>query len=860
VRPLKLEIKGFTSFREAQEVDFEGLDLFAIVGPTGSGKSSVLDAMTYALFGEVDRVKGSDTPMREIVSQGQPRMAVSLEFEVGDERYRVARSMPRAGATKILLQRSEGADWVQAGEGADRVRDANRMLRELIGLDFDGFTRSVLLPQGKFSAFMSGDAAQRREILTDLLGLSMFERMGRRARAIARESKERADWTEGSISSQFAHATPEALAAAKGAAVDARERQRLLAEAGERVGSALERWKVLAGEARELESCAKEVAGMARAAARHAGALEAIAERAAESEDAVRTAGDAAREAAERAEAARAGRAEAEEAWGTQADLARAVGDATRLTEVRADLARRRATRAKAAELVPGAKDGVGRAEAELAAAREAADRAGAELAAAAASFEEARHADAVAALVGSLRVGDPCPVCGEALSSVPRRPGAAALREAQRAQERARKAEAEAATKANLAERALDAATAAVHAAEREVVAAHEELERCERDHAALEEAVRSVLGDELPADPAAALASRAAELETLVRAEAEAGEVALGADRALQGARGLRERLAAEAATARAGLEAAPLAAMASRAARVASDLAAPAEEPLPPAEELPSLAAAARSRAVALAGYETLLASAATERTTASPRLLTEARDAAGGLVDGAGSLDSIEAIANAVAAAEKAAIGEQERAAARAESIEADLAKVAAMRAETATLRARAGVFRALAQELQADRVMAFLQAEALRLLAVGGSARLSSLSSGRYALAYEGDEFLVVDRWNGDETRSVRTLSGGETFLASLALALALAEQVSSLAVTEHASLDSLFLDEGFGTLDPETLDVVVEAIEQLGGDGRMVGVITHVRDLADRLPARLEVTKSPRGSTVRRTG
>jgi exonuclease SbcC len=107
----------------------------------------------------------------------------------------------------------------------------------------------------------------------------------------------------------------------------------------------------------------------------------------------------------------------------------------------------------------------------------------------------------------------------------------------------------------------------------------------------------------------------------------------------------------------------------------------------------------------------------------------------------------------------------------------------------------------------------------------------------------------------VDLWNGDEERSVRTLSGGETFLASLALALALADHVRSLSVTDRARLDSLFLDEGFGTLDQEALRVVVDAIEQLADDGRLVGVITHVRELAEHFP-RLEVTKSQRGSSV----
>jgi exonuclease SbcC len=92
---------------------------------------------------------------------------------------------------------------------------------------------------------------------------------------------------------------------------------------------------------------------------------------------------------------------------------------------------------------------------------------------------------------------------------------------------------------------------------------------------------------------------------------------------------------------------------------------------------------------------------------------------------------------------------------------------------------------------------------------------------------------------------------VKTLSGGETFLASLALALALAEGLAQLSAEGRASLalESLFLDEGFGTLDIETLDVVVSALDALHGGQRMVGIVTHVRELAERLPARLEVSR-----------
>jgi exonuclease SbcC len=101
MRPIRLELKGFTAFRDEQRIDFEGLDLFAVSGQTGSGKSSLLDAMTYALFGYVERV---GKQVGQLVSQGQPRMAVKLEFAVGDDRYRVTRSTPSArGATKILL-------------------------------------------------------------------------------------------------------------------------------------------------------------------------------------------------------------------------------------------------------------------------------------------------------------------------------------------------------------------------------------------------------------------------------------------------------------------------------------------------------------------------------------------------------------------------------------------------------------------------------------------------------------------------------------------------------------------------------------------------------------------------------------
>ena len=101
---------------------------------------------------------------------------------------------------------------------------------------------------------------------------------------------------------------------------------------------------------------------------------------------------------------------------------------------------------------------------------------------------------------------------------------------------------------------------------------------------------------------------------------------------------------------------------------------------------------------------------------------------------------------------------------------------------------------------------------------------------------------------------------MRTLSGGETFQASLALALALSSQISALAAAGAARLDSIFLDEGFGTLDAETLEVVATTLEALAQGDRMVGVVTHVAELAERVPVRFRVSRNARTSVITREG
>ncbi len=160
---------------------------------------------------------------------------------------------------------------------------------------------------------------------------------------------------------------------------------------------------------------------------------------------------------------------------------------------------------------------------------------------------------------------------------------------------------------------------------------------------------------------------------------------------------------------------------------------------------------------------------------------------------------------------------------------------------------------------VAHHLPADRFERWLLEEALRELVAGATVLLRELSGGAYSLTLDerSRAFGVVDHVNADTVRSARTLSGGETFLASLALALALADQVAASAAGA-ARLETILLDEGFGTLDPETLDTVAAALEELGARGRMVGVVTHVRELAERLPVRFELRKVGGAATVER--
>ncbi|TFE50057.1 SMC family ATPase [Streptomyces sp. ICN441] len=156
-----------------------------------------------------------------------------------------------------------------------------------------------------------------------------------------------------------------------------------------------------------------------------------------------------------------------------------------------------------------------------------------------------------------------------------------------------------------------------------------------------------------------------------------------------------------------------------------------------------------------------------------------------------------------------------------------------------------------------------RLESYVLAARLEQVAAAATVRLRRMSAGRYTLVHSdarsggkrsGLGLHVVDAWTGKE-RDTATLSGGETFFVSLALALGLADVVTDEA--GGARLDTLFIDEGFGSLDDQTLDEVLDVLDSLRERDRSVGIVSHVADLRRRIPARLEVVKERDGSTVR---
>jgi DNA repair protein SbcC/Rad50 len=818
MRPLRLDLAGFTVFREPTTIDFTEADFFALVGPTGSGKSTVLDAICFALYGTVPRW-GDRRAIVNALAPSAVEGRVRLVFESGGARYvltRVVRRDTRGGVTT----RQAGLEALPAdfdltqfefnaenlGEVlAGTAGEVDVAVAKVVGLPFEQFTKCVVLPQGEFAAFLHAKPAERQKILVNLLGLEVYGRVRERASALASEAEAQVRAADG-VLAQYADANDES----RRIAVERVAVVRTLAIEIDRVLPQLadaERAEAAARAA--LTALDAEVALLT--AVRRPKAVDTLAATAAST----RAAADAATAAVTRAE-------EREEKL--RAELA-AAGDPVALRL----LLDAHAERARLAREAAALEATLTEARGEHEAAERAVAAARADASAASAAVEEAREAwraamatDRAMELRPHLTLGEPCPLCEQPVTTLPPVDVPAAA----------------------------EAAKAAGEAAGRRAKAALTVVEQRDR---ALREFDRSLAAARAQART---LAERLSELDATVAGAptpAQLKQELAGLDEQRRAC----DTAAGEVRTARAAARSAASAASSAEAAlRTAWREFDGARDGLarfaPPAVDRDDLAAAWTALAGWVAGEvaarQTSLVAGAEEVSAASAEA-SAVRSRLETLFTDAGQAAPADQFARAAAVA-------LERAEAALRRVEERIAEAAALRTAREGFERDAIVARTLAGHLRADRFERWLLAEALDALVDGASRILRELSGGQYDLGHAGGEFFVVDHHDAGLRRAVRTLSGGETFQASLALALALSEQLSGLS-TSGASLESIVLDEGFGTLDAVTLDTVAATLENLAARGdRMVGVVTHVAALAERIPVRFEVTRDARTARV----
>ncbi len=842
MRPVKLVLEGFTSFAARAEIDFEGLDLFAITGPTGAGKSSILDGILFALFGETSR----RVSVAELRTQAAPAMKVQLEFACGERGFLVSRVYRGKSAVEFQLHEREGEKWklltAQAKQGGEEIERA-------VGLDFDGFTRAVILPQGAFDEFLRGNPERRTKILMDLLNLHLYQSMMQSANARAARLRDETGSLERQLETDYAGATPESRARIEEAVARLRRelesnraRQEELAPVRQRLielVSAREQWQRMRAELEAARRTERDRAGQER-------------ETSLRMEEAVRRKADA---------------DAAMERTGFQPPVYEQLMEATPLARqietLKSDLMERRARRKQAAAAQTASETAALAAMASLNAARQALQ---------VGSHAEARRrygssdmaAGLAAGLIASsvdttieptlkqaleqaerdldhlraadlrqhLKTGEPCPVCDQIVKKLPS---------------------------------GADANTA--EAARKHLEDTRRQWNDYQLRLAGWSEKNRqafALVGEVL--DPAGALEVLASRLEQLEDAERKGD----AARRDLDARAAESERLEGEIQTATDRLRAA------------SAELVRYPDWNALPVEELEenlkrqrtaktrldelrrdgeeaakahvrALEASAQVRADLL-----FLAKSIEEKAVQTEAAARRVKEIEGQLGSWLTKEREVEPAARALmeeANTLRHALGQSET---QLEILIAKLGRAAAIRSEIEAKSAAERRYRELGTLLNARNFIAYVQRQMLDRLAQLASSQLWTLSNNRYTLtlSHESNDFFVEDHWNAGAMRSARTLSGGESFLASLSLALALSGSVTGMA--QQARLESLFLDEGFATLDAGSLQTAMEAIQLLASDRRMVGVISHLPQLAEQLPARLEVERSATGSVVRR--
>ena len=911
MRPLRLTLSAFGPYAAETTLELEKLGkggLYLVTGDTGAGKTTLFDAITYALYDHSSGGVREGAMLRSQYADPKTPTFVELEFEVKDARYTVRRNpeypRPKARGEGFTTEKADATlTYADGRPPVTKARDVNAAVLDILGLDYNQFCQIAMIAQGQFTKLLNASTEERSRIFRKLFRTQRYAKLQDRLQEEASRLNQQRLAQNTQLDSllaglQVAPDDPDADAlAALCAQTEPATALTLLEELLQRQQAAQEAAAASLADTEARLDAIQQQLGAARPAldaakaesARHADdaarldaltgqvtqartaltaydELDALCQEQKQAQDAAQLAGALAAKRRTQLEALDASLAAADTALAVLVDAPTrqlALQNQAAQLEARSTaldaLAQRLADSQKQARQARRAQDAYRAAAArqdEARARRDALDRA---------------FLDAQAGLLAQeLTEGAPCPVCGST-----HHPARAVLPRTAPTQvqvEQARQA-------AEEADRAAQTASAAAQSA---LAAADEARRSLRRDAEALlperfaapegkppVQLTFALMNTVLSEETAALQAARTDCTASLRQAGADCQRKAqLEADRQAH----TRQRPALEQQVQEADRTAA------AQSARVQ----ALEQQVLAKQKALPYPQRAQAQTALDLLEADRTALRAGMEQAEAALRTAQQNYAAAKAAVNALRSqqaaaqssapaqpLETLREAAAELTAARDAARGQEKQLAARLLPNRRIMEQYRTAAAQHAALEQRAQWVGALAATAggtltskQKIKLEAYIQMDYLDRILRHANLRLMQMTDAQYELERVGAEnqrsqsgldLGVIDHYNGTR-RSVKTLSGGESFKASLALALGLSDEVQSAA--GGIRLDTLFLDEGFGSLDEESLEQAIRVLAGLTEGDRLVGIISHVGALKDRIDRQVVVHKNRTGGST----
>ena len=883
MRPISLKIKGINSFCEEQTINFEKLTkdgAFGIVGDTGSGKSTVLDAMTIALYGNLSR----DT--NEFINKECDTAFVMLDFCVSEGEneifYRAERAFKRTGSkecTAVTARLSKGKENPQII--ADKTKEMNKAVEKIIGLSFGDFTRTVVLPQGKFSEFLNLRGAERRSMLERIFDL---EKYGSLLAQKLKSEKAEVNGQLNSVNSKievYGDISEEIYIQKEKELKFSREELEKIseelasvkkkAEETENIFSIINKIKECESELKEIENGKKSIDDFAEKIGMDFPDGEKLSEAVSSFKRAV--------EITEENEKTKLEQKKIYDRLNNEKKLnetlesrkkdisvrkTKAAEEVERAVKIKELLANER--REDIDELIKGgdrlkekieavhaAKDNFNNSrklymeinavteqiEAEnkkvqnlndsLQNAESKRTRLNEEIEKAEKAGEYIRERNMAAILAEKLESGKKCPVCGstehpEIAKSIEKELMDSCEKELMVLKKKTEEADRE--INKIKSEISASAKLISVKNADRDLKIKETGGISLKELRDAYDKAVSEYTKEEKLSEER----KKAGEKERKY-AEAEKNERLARAtlDKVYEEEKKNDKEIF-----------------------EIISQIKVSEKEVeniqsiyLKNIEEIKRLTGGMSPHGLFEEAEKVLeLAKTYSRRKNLAEDNMKKYNDELSGRYTNESELIELRRILKETELrkdekSNEAAVREKEL-----EQIKENIATVKELRKTQKEVQKKSDMLTELSKLTEGNRFVEYMAENQLEYIAEDASVRLKNISGGRYALELFDGEFIIRDDFCGGIRRKPSTLSGGETFLTSFSLALALSSRIQ---MKNSASLNFFFLDEGFGTLDKNTIDVVMKSLERLSGGGMSVGIITHVEEVKERLPVRLVV-------------